>query len=102
VDDLSPAAIDVTFAAFDSNIVNERIAAAMVLGARSDARTLNRIVAAVRRYPTRWEPAAALMWNGSEEAIRVLNQMQREPALFAVLQTAAVQLQSLAGSWSVR
>jgi hypothetical protein len=97
VDELSSEAMNLTFAALDSNVISERIAAAITLGARKDDATLNRIVGLIRQYPTRWEPVAALMWNGSQQGIRFLNQMQRNPESFAVLQTASVQLKSFIG-----
>lgn len=93
-DDLTAEAVELTVAALESSVVKERIAAAAILGSRTDPRTFARIVSLLRQHPNRWEPVAALMWNGSPPAMTILQQMQRNPESSAVLQTAVVQLQS--------
>jgi len=97
VKELTPQFLNSVWAALDSRRVSDRMAAVLILGARKDEATVRRIVASIRSHPTRWEPVAALMWNGSPDAIKLLNQMQRDPQLFAVMQTAAIQLQSFVG-----
>lgn len=92
--DFPAESVDVMLAALDSSLIRDRIAAAVLLGSRTDRNTLQRVVNLMQRYPTRWEPVAVLMWNGSPEAMSILKRMQNNPEQFVILQTASIQLKS--------
>ncbi len=89
--------VDLMFSTMDAPLVADRVAAAISLGARTDAATRERLAALVKNYPLRWEPVAALMWNASPEAMHVLSLLQNDPQRIAVLQTASIQLSAYTG-----
>jgi hypothetical protein len=91
-DDLNPELVEMLFAALDASLVADRVSAAISLGSRTDKQTQQRLRGLVQQFPLRWEPVAALIWNGSSEAMQLLSQLQQDQQRFAVLQTAAVQL----------
>ena len=97
IDEVSPALIDAMFTELDAPLLDDRIAAILTRGRRTDKPTQNRIMQLAQQFPNRWEPVAILMWNGSEPAIKTLTQLQRNPERFAVLQTAAIQLEASVG-----
>ena len=99
-DRLSPTMIDAMFVNLDAPLLDDRIAAIQTLGWRTDLPTQNRILRTLQQFPNRWEPVAILMWNGSEPALKTLVNLQRNPEQFAVLQTAAIQLEAAVGGTS--
>lgn len=96
-DELSDELVERFFQMLDSSLAADRIAAAVSLGSRTDPQTRKRLVGLIEAFPHRWEPVAALMWNGSPESMRVLQQLQGDTTRFAVLQTASVQLTAFVG-----
>ncbi|MBL8816512.1 MAG: hypothetical protein JNL58_10815 [Planctomyces sp.] len=96
-DELSEELVERFFQMLDSSLAADRIAAAVSLGSRTDPQTRKRLVGLIQAFPHRWEPVAALMWNGSPESMRVLQQLQGDTTRFAVLQTASVQLTAFVG-----
>lgn len=102
VDELSPAIIDAMFINLDAPLLDDRIAAIQTLGWRTDPATQTRILRTLQQFPNRWEPVAILMWNGSEPALKTLVALQGNPERFAVLQTAAIQLEAAVGGTASR
>ena len=96
-DELSPAMVDAMFADLDAPLLDDRMAAILSLGRRTDQITQERTLRLVQQFPNRWEPVAIMMWNGSETAVKTLTQLQRNTERFAVLQTAAIQLEATVG-----
>ncbi|MCA9059665.1 MAG: HEAT repeat domain-containing protein [Planctomycetaceae bacterium] len=97
-DKLSETQINVVASMMDAPRVADRVAAAVVIGQRTDKATHRKLVLLIERQPHRWEPIAALMWSGSEEAMKVLQQLQRNPEMVAVMQTASVQLNAFSAN----
>ncbi len=100
VDELSPALIEALIAELDASLIDDRMAAILSLGRRADEQTLKRMTTLCQQFPGRWEPVAILMWNGSEPALKSLTAMQKDAERYAVLRTAAVQLESYVGKTS--
>lgn len=100
VDELSPELVDLLFAELDAPVIDDRLAAIQSLGSRVDQATFRRTEVLCQNFPHRWEPVAILMWNGSERAMGVLAGLQRNPERYAVIQTAAVQLEAATGGRS--
>lgn len=100
VDELSPELVDLLFAELDAPLIDDRLAAIQSLGRRVDEATFRRTELLCQNFPHRWEPVAILMWSGSEPAMRLLASLQKNPERYAVIQTAAVQLDAAKGAGS--
>lgn len=100
VDELSPELVDLLFVELDAPVIDDRLAAIQSLGRRVDEATFRRTEYLCQRFPHRWEPVAILMWNGSEPAMGVLARLQKNPERYAVIQTAAVQLEAASAASS--
>lgn len=99
-DELSEPIVSQLFQDLDAPLMDDRLAAILTLGRRSDQATLERVLGLCRQFPSRWEPVAILMWNGSETSLKSLAVIQRNPERFAVLESAAIQLKSFVGPTS--
>lgn len=96
-DDLSPALVNMLFSELDAPVIDDRMAAIVSLGRRADEPTLKRATELCWQYPLRWEPAAILIWNGSQAAMKTLTVLQQTPERYAALQTASIQLKAFIG-----
>lgn len=97
-DELSPELVERLFLLLDAPLVADRMVAVVSLGSRTDQATRTRLIRLMNQYTYRWEPIAALMWNGSPDAMRSLQQRQSDVEHFAVMQTASIQLAAFVGS----